>query len=77
MISIKGQIFVAACAAAAGLTALGIFWLVASPEATYRNVAIATIIYAAAYVLAVPRVERWLKRNPSLVGVEHDALSTS
>ena len=65
--SIKGQVFVAAWAAAAGLTALGIFWLVASPEATYRNVAIATVIYATAYVLAVPRVERWFERNPNLL----------
>ena len=65
----------AAVAVAAGLIALGAIWLVASPETNYRNVVIGTLIYAAAYVLAVPRAERRFERNPNLVAVERNALS--
>jgi len=53
----KSQIGVALVATASGLVALGIFWLAARPEPTNTSVAIGTLIYAAAYVLAVPRAE--------------------
>ena len=63
----KGQILVALAATAAGLTGLGLFWLIASPVATPRSVAIGTVIYAAAYILAVPRIERRLMKRPDLL----------
>ena len=62
----KGQILVALVAAAAGFIALAVFWLIASPEVTRESVAIATLVYAAAYVPTVPRAKRWLRRNPDL-----------
>jgi high-affinity Fe2+/Pb2+ permease len=74
VMSTKGQVLVALVAAAAGLIAIGIFWLIASPELDNRNVAIATLIYAAAYVLTVPRAERWLRRMPNPGAAKGEAL---
>ena len=64
--SMRGQIAVALLAMGAGLAALGAFWLAARPDATNTTVAIGTLIYATAYVLAVPRAERFLRRFPVL-----------
>jgi hypothetical protein len=71
----KGQILVALAATALGLVSVGAYWLIARPEANNATVAIGTLIYAAAYVLAVPRLERRLMRNPALVINESNGLS--
>ena len=63
--SIKGQFYVAIAGAAAGLLSLIAYWLIATPEAEYRDVAIGALIYATGYVLAVPRASRWLGRKPN------------
>lgn len=65
--SIKGQFYVAMVGAAAGLLAFIAYWVIGTPEAEYRDVAIGALIYATGYVLAVPRAYRWLGRNPNLV----------
>lgn len=76
--STKGQIFVALTAAAAGLAALGVFWLIVRPEVTHAIVAIATLVYATGYVLAVPRAERWLRQShPELTVPSHEGLTQS
>lgn len=54
----KSQLYVALLATAAGLVGLGIYWLIARPDVSNATVAIGTLVYAAAYVLAVPRAER-------------------
>jgi hypothetical protein len=61
----KRQIEVALIAMAGGLGALGLFWLIARPEATNTSVLIGTLIYAAAYVLVVPRAEGRLAPDES------------
>ncbi len=65
--SIKGQFYVAVAGAAVGLLAVMAYWLIGTPEAEYRDVAIGALIYATAYILAVPRAYRWLGRYPNLV----------
>ena len=62
--SVKGQLYVALIGAAAGLIAVIAYWLVATPEAEYRDVAIGALVYATGYVLAIPRAVSWLKRSP-------------
>ena len=51
-------------AAIAGLITLSIFWLIVRPDPGYRDVAIGTLIYAATYVLTVPRAAMLLARRP-------------
>ena len=63
----KAQIVVALAATASGLVSLGLFWLIANPVASNRSIAIGTIIYATAYILAVPRVERHLMKRAGLI----------
>ncbi len=64
--SIPKQLLVAAIAAAAGLAALGVFWLITTAfidgaDPGYREVGVGTLVYATAYVLTVPRAERWVE----------------
>ena len=66
--STRAQLLVASAAAAVGLATLGVYLIVARPEATYRNVGIGTLVYAAGYLLAVPRADRWLQRRFNLPG---------
>ncbi len=65
--SIRGQLYVAVLAAGVGLLGLAGYWMITPPQAEYRDVAIAGLIYATGYMLAVPRAHRWLSRNPNLV----------
>lgn len=60
--NVKYQMLVAAMAAAAGLMTLGLFWLIAKPDPGYRDIAIGTLVYAATYMLTVPRAEVLLSR---------------
>ena len=67
--TVKGQFLVATLAAAAGLVALAIFWLIARPDPGYRDVAIGTLVYAATYVLTVRRAQSWLSGRAQFVVV--------
>lgn len=66
--SVTRQLMVALVAAVAGSIALGVFWLLAGSDPGYRDVAIGTLVYAAAYVLTVPRAERWLDTTEAGTG---------
>jgi hypothetical protein len=70
LVSIKGQFYVAAIGAAAGLLAVIAYWAIATPEAEYRDVAIGALVYATGYALAVPRAISWLKTNPQFLEKE-------
>lgn len=73
--STRGQILVAVIATGVGLAALGIAWLITTPETTNQTVAIGTLVYAAGYVLAVPRAERWLARFPVFIADDGEAMT--
>ncbi len=64
--SIRGQIAVTVLCMFVGLAALGLFVLIARPDATNANVAIGTLVYSTAYILMVPRAERFVRRFPAL-----------
>lgn len=65
--TIRGQLYVMLAGAAGGLLAVVAYWLIGTPEAEYRDVAIGALVYATGYVLTVPRASRWIKRHPSFV----------
>jgi hypothetical protein len=60
--NVRYQMLVATMAATAGLITLGLFRLIAKPDAGYRDIAIGTLIYAATYMVTVPRAEVLLSR---------------
>ena len=68
--SIRGQFYVAVSGAAVGLLFVMAFWVIVTPAAEYRDVAIGALVYATGYVLAVLRATRWLSRNPNFVKAE-------
>jgi hypothetical protein len=59
----KGQFIVALAAAAVGLAAFGAFWLIADARKAPGSLALGAVVYAAAYLLTVPRAERRLERS--------------
>jgi hypothetical protein len=73
--SIKGQIYVAVAGAAGGLVAVMAYWVLANPQAEYHYVAIGALVYATGYILVIPRMARWLRKNPSFVAEDRDPTS--
>jgi hypothetical protein len=53
--SIKAQLYVVLAGAAGGLLAVMASWILGTPQAEYRDVAIGALVYATGYVLLVPR----------------------
>jgi peptidoglycan/LPS O-acetylase OafA/YrhL len=63
------RFLVAVLAATAGTIALGAYSLITRPHAAYGDLAIVTIIFAAAYVMTVRRAQQWLGAS-ARVGTE-------
>ena len=58
---------VALLAAAGGASALGAYSLIASPRAEYGDLAVVTVIFTAAHVVAVQAAQRWLSRGMAVM----------
>lgn len=73
--SSKERFYVAAVGAAAGLLSFIVYWVVATPDAEYRDIAIGVLVYGTGYALAVPRAIRWVGYKPTTAAVENESTS--